>query len=114
MSRTLHLVEQLVARARASVTPADAGCQDIIARGWHRWASNAKPCPSARRTFAGHQPVGPSGRPAAGRRHAANQKLLVFAGHTDVVPTGPLAQWTATRSPPPTATAASTAAAPAT
>lgn len=88
MSRTLHLVEQLV--ARASVTPADAGCQDIIAR---RLAPLGFECEAL--------PFGPpdaqvsnlwarrAGQPPAGGR----SRLLVFAGHTDVVPTGPLAQW---------------------
>ena len=89
MSATLHLTEQLI--SRASVTPDDAGCQALIAahllplgflcetivsgpddfRVTNLWA-----------TFTG----------AATAQGAAPK--LVFAGHTDVVPTGPLDQWT--------------------
>ena len=89
MSDTLALTEQLI--SRASVTPLDAGCQDLIAQ---RLGAVGFVCETvisgpddfrvtnlwAKRTAA---PV--NGKPAP---------LLVFAGHTDVVPTGPLAQWT--------------------
>ena len=86
MSRTLHLVEQLI--ACRSVTPADGGCQDLIA---------------ARLTPLGfdcsQRPAGPADGRVANlwalrRGRAATPKTLVFAGHTDVVPTGPLEQWT--------------------
>ena len=85
MSRALHLAEQLI--ARRSVTPDDAGCQQAIA-GWlgplgfecHRIDSGPD---EARVSNLG-----------AVRRGAADGKLLAFAGHTDVVPTGPLALWT--------------------
>jgi succinyl-diaminopimelate desuccinylase len=89
MSATLHLTEHLI--SRASVTPDDAGCQALIAerllplgflcetivsgpddfRVTNLWA-----------TFTG----------AVTAQGAAPK--LVFAGHTDVVPTGPLDQWT--------------------
>ena len=94
MPSTLHLTEQLV--ARASLTPDDAGCQDLIAA---RLAPLGFVCETMVR--------GPEGarvtnlwakRPAV---HASltqtATELIVFAGHTDVVPTGPLDQWT---SPP--------------
>ncbi len=85
MSRTLHLAEQLI--SCPSVTPEDGGCQQIIAA---RLAPLGFVCETmvsgpdnfrvtnlwAKRT---------SSRPGA--------KTLVFAGHTDVVPTGPLDQW---------------------
>ena len=88
MSRVLHLAEQLI--AQASVTPADAGCQDIISRqlgalGFHCEPMSFGPADArvsnlwAKRTGAA--------------RPGAPNPLLVFAGHTDVVPTGPLAQW---------------------
>ena len=86
MSRTLHLVEQLI--ACPSVTPADGGCQDLIAA---RLAPLGFDCQQR-----------PSG-PADGRvsnlwalrpGRAPAPKILAFAGHTDIVPTGPLDQWT--------------------
>ncbi|MEO6742959.1 MAG: succinyl-diaminopimelate desuccinylase [Caldimonas sp.] len=86
MSRTLHLAEQLI--ACRSVTPSDGGCQDLIAA---RLAPLGFDCQQ--------RPSGPAeGRVAnlwalrAGRAPAP--KILAFAGHTDVVPTGPLDQWT--------------------
>jgi succinyl-diaminopimelate desuccinylase len=83
--RTLQLTEQLL--SLASTTPDDAGCQDLIAR--HLQASGFE---------CHHLPFGPpEGRVAnlwAVKRGSQPQgPLLVFAGHTDVVPTGPLALW---------------------
>ena len=87
MSRTLHLAEQLI--SRRSVTPDDGGCQALI---------RARLAPLG---FEFH-PLehGPEGARVLnlwavrrGRAGAAG-KLLAFAGHTDVVPTGPLTQWT--------------------
>ena len=103
MSRTLHLAEQLI--ACPSVTPDDAGCQAIIAarllalgfdcetilsgpdhfRVTNLWAK-----------FKGFSPVAQAGKAQAAPNSIAS-RTLVFAGHTDVVPTGPLDQWT---SPP--------------
>jgi succinyl-diaminopimelate desuccinylase len=90
MSRTLYLTEQLI--SRASLTPDDAGCQDILAA---RLAPLGFVCETivsgpdhfrvtnlwAKRAAAPAVPVGVA------------TELIVFAGHTDVVPTGPLAQW---------------------
>jgi succinyl-diaminopimelate desuccinylase len=75
---TLAFARELI--ARRSLTPDDAGCQDLIAArlrplGFHcdtivrngvtnLWARRGSACP-----------------------------LVCFAGHTDVVPTGPLDQW---------------------
>ncbi|MES2879466.1 MAG: succinyl-diaminopimelate desuccinylase [Pseudomonadota bacterium] len=94
MPSTLLLTEQLV--ARASLTPDDAGCQDLIAA---RLAPLGFVCETMVR--------GPdcarvtnlwAKRPAAPVNPAQTAtELIVFAGHTDVVPTGPLDQWT---SPP--------------
>jgi succinyl-diaminopimelate desuccinylase len=86
MSDTLRLTEQLI--AQASVTPADADCQQILAQ---RLSAIGFACE--------HLPFGPEQWRVSNlwaRRAGADAEapLLVFAGHTDVVPTGPLAQWT--------------------
>jgi len=86
MSATLALTERLI--ARASVTPDDQHCQQIMTE---RLAALGFAC----ETIASH---GVTNLWAVKRGAAAAQgPLLVFAGHTDVVPTGPLEQWT---SPP--------------
>ncbi|MDR6503609.1 succinyl-diaminopimelate desuccinylase [Burkholderia sp. DN3021] len=86
MSATLALTEQLI--ARASVTPDDQHCQQIMTA---RLAALGFEC----ETIASHGVTNlwAVKRGADGR----DGKLLAFAGHTDVVPTGPLEQWT---SPP--------------
>ena len=86
MSRTLHLAEQLI--ARRSVTPDDGGCQALIAA---RLEAIGFECT--------HLPSGPAGATVANlfalrRGRVEHPQVLAFAGHTDVVPTGPLAQWT--------------------
>ena len=85
MSATLFLVEQLI--ACRSVTPEDGGCQALIAQ---RLEAIGFECTSL--------PFGPDEARVANlwaiRRGASvDGKLLVFAGHTDVVPTGPLSAW---------------------
>ena len=86
MSRTLQFAEQLI--SRRSVTPEDGGCQALI---------------GARLAALGFDRVSlPSGPPgstvtnlwALRRGGAPAPKILAFAGHTDVVPPGPLEQWT--------------------
>ncbi|MBN3836232.1 succinyl-diaminopimelate desuccinylase [Burkholderia sp. Ac-20344] len=86
MSATLALTEQLI--ARASVTPDDQHCQQIMTE---RLAALGFEC----ETIASHGVTNlwAVKRGADGR----DGKLLAFAGHTDVVPTGPLEQWS---SPP--------------
>ena len=85
MARTLTLTEQLI--ARRSVTPDDGGCQALVAA----WLSSAG--------FKCHSlPYGPAEAPvqnlwALRRGSDAKGPLLVLAAHTDVVPTGPLAEW---------------------
>jgi succinyl-diaminopimelate desuccinylase len=78
MSATLELTHDLI--SRASVTPADEGCQELMAKrldriGFRveRWRYGNVDNLWARRGEAG--------------------PLLCFAGHTDVVPTGPLEEW---------------------
>ncbi|KWB42549.1 succinyl-diaminopimelate desuccinylase [Burkholderia ubonensis] len=86
MSATLALTEQLI--ARASVTPDDQHCQQIMSERLAALGFDIE-------TIASHGVTNlwAVKRGAAGR----DGKLLAFAGHTDVVPTGPLEQWT---SPP--------------
>ena len=86
MSRTLQLTEQLI--ARPSVTPDDGGCQALL-RG------RLEPLGFACETLVYGPPENPVTNLWAMRRgRDAAAPVLVFAGHTDVVPTGPLAQWT--------------------
>lgn len=78
----LEKVKALI--ARPSITPEDAGCLDLI-------ASWLKPLGfSIERIDAG-------GVSNLWARRGNSGRLICFAGHTDVVPTGPLEQWT---SPP--------------
>ena len=82
---TLDLAAQLI--GRRSVTPEDGGCQDLLA---DRLARIGFACRA--------MPFGPEGARVSNlwairRGIRADAKLLVFAGHTDVVPTGPLAAW---------------------
>ncbi|MDZ7864055.1 succinyl-diaminopimelate desuccinylase [Acidovorax sp.] len=86
MSRTLHLAEQLI--SLPSITPDDAGCLEVLAA---RLAPLGFEC---ERIDSGPDNFRVSNLWA--RRKGANgsaAKTLVFAGHTDVVPTGPLEQW---------------------
>jgi len=84
MSATLALAEQLI--ARPSITPDDAGCQQLL-------ADRLRPLGFACESVVS----GPADFRVtnlwAKRVARAGAPLLVFAGHTDVVPTGPLAQW---------------------
>ena len=96
---TLHLAEQLI--ARASVTPADAGCQELIAQRLQAVGFQCETIVSGPADFSVTNLW--AKRPAALVKHThatsntiANTlaaKTLVFAGHTDVVPTGPLNEW---------------------
>jgi len=84
MGRALHLAEQLI--SRRSVTPEDDGCQRIL-------ADRLKPLGFGCETITS----GPDNFRVTNlwaRRPGKSQRTLVFAGHTDVVPTGPLEQWT--------------------
>jgi len=78
MSDTLQLASDLI--SRASVTPEDAGCQELM-RG--RLAALGFECQNL--------PFDDVTNFWARRGDSA--PLLVFAGHTDVVPAGPLDQW---------------------
>ncbi len=84
MSAALLLAEALI--ARRSVTPEDGGCQRLIAQ---RLAAIGFVCEAL--------PGGPEGALVdnlwALRSGSRPGPTLAFAGHTDVVPTGPLEQW---------------------
>ena len=90
MPATRLLAEQLI--ARPSVTPLDAGCIEMIAARLAPLGFVNEIIDSGPDTFRVRNLW--SKRPAAhaGQARAAI-KTIVFAGHTDVVPTGPLAQW---------------------
>ena len=88
MSATLALTEQLI--ARASVTPDDQHCQQIMAE---RLAAIGFTC----ETIESHGVTNLWAVKRGNGGDGPRRPLLVFAGHTDVVPTGPLEQW---RSPP--------------
>ncbi len=79
---TLALAREII--GRASVTPEDGGCCDLFAQRL-----------SALRFTA--EFINRNGVTNLWARRGTAAPLFVFAGHTDVVPTGPLDQWT---SPP--------------
>jgi len=95
MSRTLQLTEQLI--SRHSVTPEDAHCQKIIAERLKPLGFVFETVESGPDDFrvtnlwAVRKGFGPTDAAAL---TPIETKLIVFAGHTDVVPTGPLGQWT--------------------
>lgn len=78
MSETLNLLKTLI--QRESVTPNDAGCQDILAQRLSSLGFTDE-----RMDFADTQNLW--------LRRGKNPPLFVFLGHTDVVPTGPLSDW---------------------
>ncbi len=90
MSRTLQLAQQLI--ACPSLTPDDAHCQDIIAA---RLVPLGFACESIVSGPADFRVTNLWAKRAARtvKGERADSRLVVFAGHTDVVPTGPLNQW---------------------
>lgn len=82
MSATLELAIDLL--ARRSVTPEDAGCQEVLISRLEKLG------------FAIERMRHGNVDNLWARRGTA-KPLVVFAGHTDVVPTGPVEQW---HSPP--------------
>ena len=90
MNATLRLAEQLI--ARPSVTPEDGQCQALIAE---RLAPLGFVCETIASGPADFRVTNlwAVRRGAAARRDASAGRTLVLAGHTDVVPTGPLDQW---------------------
>jgi len=78
MNATLELTQQLI--RRRSVTPDDDGCQALV---------------TARLAPLGFQSetIASNGVTNLWLRRGKASPVLVFAGHTDVVPPGPLDQW---------------------
>ncbi|MDO5289544.1 MAG: succinyl-diaminopimelate desuccinylase [Pseudomonadota bacterium] len=90
MSPTRQLAEQLI--ARPSVTPQDAGCIDLIAQrlaplGFANEIIDSGPSDFRVRNLWSKRPFA---RTTKGNNAT---KTIVFAGHTDVVPPGPLERW---------------------
>lgn len=78
MTEVLELARELI--RRPSVTPDDAGCQQRIAE---RLAAAGFECEHLRYGSVDN----------LWARHGESAPLLVLAGHTDVVPPGPLEDW---------------------
>jgi succinyl-diaminopimelate desuccinylase len=78
MSQTLELTQNLM--ARRSVTPADEGCQAVMTGRLAALGFKIEPLRygNVENFWATHGSGGP---------------VFCFAGHTDVVPTGPLEEW---------------------
>ncbi|MEN9770951.1 MAG: succinyl-diaminopimelate desuccinylase, partial [Pseudomonadota bacterium] len=88
MNPTLDLTEELI--SRASVTPEDGGCLELIAARLSALGFDCQRLDSGPADFrVSNLWARKPGRPGS--------RTLVFAGHTDVVPTGPLERW---QSPP--------------
>ena len=78
MPGALELAQELI--RRRSVTPEDAGCQELLASRLRGAGFDCEPirCGLVTNLWA---------------RRSNARPLLCFAGHTDVVPPGPLDQW---------------------
>ncbi len=77
-SRTLALTEKLI--GRSSVTPEDKGCQQQMIAALEPLGFRCETIQSGDVTNLW-------------ARRGTEQPVFVFAGHTDVVPTGPVEQW---------------------
>jgi succinyl-diaminopimelate desuccinylase len=78
MSETLALLTELI--QLESVTPVDAGCQNLLTERLSRVGFNCEQL-----NFADTQNIW--------LRKGRQSPLFVFLGHTDVVPSGPLSAW---------------------
>jgi succinyl-diaminopimelate desuccinylase len=78
MNETLELTQELI--SRASVTPADEGCQELMADRLGALGFTIE-----------HLRFGDVDNLWA--RRGTDGPVLCFAGHTDVVPSGPLDEW---------------------
>jgi succinyl-diaminopimelate desuccinylase len=78
MSATLELTQDLI--ARNSVTPADSGCQEVM-------------CQRLAALGFAIEPLRYGNVDNFWAKRGAAGPVLCFAGHTDVVPTGPLEEW---------------------
>ncbi|WP_423453876.1 succinyl-diaminopimelate desuccinylase [Ottowia sp. VDI28] len=87
---TRALAETLI--ARPSVTPLDSGCIDLLSErlvplGFACEVIDSGPAEFRVRNLWAKR------LPASTSPSASSMRTLVFAGHTDVVPTGPLNEW---------------------
>lgn len=78
MPEALELAKELI--ARRSVTPEDGGCQEVIAERLERAGFRCEPMKFGEVTNLW-------------ARRGTGHPVVCFAGHTDVVPTGPLHEW---------------------
>ena len=85
---TLRLTEQLL--SMPSPTPEDGGCQLLLAQ---RLTPLGFVCETIESGPADFRVTNLWAKRAATHSAVKAPKTLVFAGHTDVVPTGPLTQW---------------------
>ena len=78
MNPTLELAKELI--SRPSITPFDEGCQELIAKRLEtiNFKIEHMPFGDVKNLWATYGESGP---------------LFVFLGHTDVVPTGPIKEW---------------------
>src|SRR4029079_5942701 len=74
----LELAKELI--GRRSVTPEDGGCQEVVAK---RLSAAGFKC----------EPMNFGDVTNLWARRGSAAPLVCFAGHTDVVPTGPLSEW---------------------
>src|SRR5580765_1845923 len=74
----LELARELI--ARKSVTPEDGGCQDLLAARLSKAGFRCEPMKFGEVTNLW-------------ARRGGSSPVVCFAGHTDVVPTGPLSEW---------------------
>jgi len=78
MSQAVELTKDLI--SRRSLTPADEGCQSVLSQRLTRIGFRIEPLRFGEVTNLW-------------ARRSATPPLFCFAGHTDVVPTGPLDEW---------------------
>jgi succinyl-diaminopimelate desuccinylase len=74
----VELAKELI--GRKSVTPEDGGCQELLAKRLERAGFKCEPMKFGEVTNLW-------------ARRGSTPPVVCFAGHTDVVPTGPLAEW---------------------
>lgn len=86
MTSALSLTKELI--ACRSVTPADGGCQELIAKRLTAIGFEVETIVSGPKEFQ------VTNLWAIKRGFNPKGKVLAFAGHTDVVPTGPFERWT--------------------
>lgn len=86
MQSALELTKQLI--SCRSITPADGGCQELIAKRLAAIGFETETIVSGPADFQ------VTNLWAIKRGSDSKGKVLAFAGHTDVVPTGPLEKWT--------------------